>query len=191
MSGSMIIQAMKEAFNCSTLLAYFLTYGSLLRLGKFSSMSLHDFALHNHVEHNASLAHEDAEPGNLYAPTVVNSDMLEKFLKCSASGQYLTAEDIGAYRVHLENSYDKDNAMGFLDQEVSRGEASLILGIFGHQDVGEDKIPLDLLKEFFTEERIPEGWKPSHTLGLIETLQTVAKLRNIMKRLNTVDKKRD
>jgi len=41
-------------------------------------------------------------------------------------------------------------------------------------------MPLDMLREWLAEERLPEGWKPTHTQGLLQTIRTAREIRSLM-----------
>ncbi|TDL18388.1 Cloroperoxidase [Rickenella mellea] len=185
LSGQTIVHALEQGYNCSTPLAYFLTYAGILALGQFVDFSLSDLGRHNRIEHNASLVHGDAGP-NEYAPTRVVDAALERLLGDSRDGRYLTAEDVGEARVRRESVY-KTEIDGF-HAEVARGEMALVLGIFGHHNTdapsdGVDHVPLDIAKTWFKEERLPEGWKPSHRQTLIETVKASTAIRHAMQEL--------
>jgi len=68
-------------------------------------MSLKDLARHGCVEHNASLAHGDANDGKEYAPIRVDESYLKQLLADSKDGVGLTAEDIAKARVRRESDY--------------------------------------------------------------------------------------
>jgi hypothetical protein len=65
--------------------------------------------------------------------------------------------------------------------EIARGEMALALDIFGQQENADCQgVPLDVLREWLAEERLPEGWKPTHAQGLLQTIRTTRKIRNLM-----------
>ena len=47
---------------------------------------------------------------------------------------------------------------------------SMVLDLFGVDgEGGEQEIPVNTLKEWWTYERLPAGWVPTKRLGLIDT----------------------
>jgi hypothetical protein len=57
---------------------------------------------------------------------------------------------------------------------------AIALGLFGQGNADHQGVPLDILREWLTEERLPEGWKPTHTQGLLQTIRTAWEIRNLM-----------
>jgi hypothetical protein len=99
------IEALQEGYNLSYPLAAFLTWGSFILLQQWRKMSLKDLARHNLVEHDASLAHDDATEDREYAPTLVDESYLAQLLADSKDGVGLTAEDVAKARVRRESDY--------------------------------------------------------------------------------------
>jgi hypothetical protein len=64
----------------------------------------------------------------------------------------------------------------WLGQQINRGEL--------FDDCG-DGIPLPLLRTFFGEDRIPQGWKPHREVGLLETLYRASIIRRTCQRLSS------
>ena len=98
------IEGLQEGYNISYPLAAFLTWGSFILLQQWRKISLHDLARHGLVEHDASLAHDDAIYDSEYAPAPVDESYLASLLADSTDGVGLTAEDIAEARVRREDS---------------------------------------------------------------------------------------
>jgi hypothetical protein len=177
LSAPLLIHALQEGYGLSTPFAQFFVHGSIFLLGQVGTFCLKDLARHNRIEHDASLGHGDTKDRDEYAPISPDLSLVKKLLLQSKDGQVLTAEDIARARVDRESECP---ALDGLHAEIARGEMATVLGVFGQGDAKHFGVPLDMLREWFTEERLPEGWKPMHTVGLLHTLRTASELRNLM-----------
>ena len=82
-----LIQALRDVYNLSLPLALFLSLVGFLLCGHgFFRLDLDGLAAHNRIEHDGSLAHGDAAPGQRFAPIPVNKSMLHTFLVYAALG---------------------------------------------------------------------------------------------------------
>ena len=136
------------------------------------SLNLHDLAQHNLIEHDASLVHKDAAPGDKYAPIRCNTMLLNELL----DSDVLTLKQVASRRTELERTAPLDA----VHQEVARGEWALVLDIFGREHGGNS--PSDMLRVWLKENRFPEGWKPSHKQGLRATVSEARNIRGEMKK---------
>lgn len=177
-SGQDFVHALEEGYNCSGPLAYFLSYAGILLLGQYGKLSLEDLARHNRIEHDASLVHLDAGPDDEYAPTEADVPYLDRLLADSHDGMYLTTEDIATARVRREATYKA--GIDTLHQELAKGESALMLGIFGKQEHGPDKVPLNVARTWFRDERLPDGWKPVHKQTFFEMVKESSAIRTAM-----------
>jgi hypothetical protein len=174
-------RALREAYYLTWPLAIFLVAGGYFLIHKLWRLNLNDLALHNGVEHNASLAHDDADLSirPSYAPTKVDVPLLEQFMMDSADGKVMTAVDIARARVRREAGYEP-GAIDAVHQEIARGEFALVLAIFG---MGK-AVPVEHLRVWIQEERFPEGWvKPEKRVGFWQAVQLSGDIRNAMKTL--------
>lgn len=176
LTPKMLLNALQHpnTYHCSAPLARVLVWGGFFLLGKDwkfpKTISLHDLALHNRIEHNASVVHRNTPRGHKYAPVDVDVELLEHFLK----EDWMTIERIARRRVELEVASPLDG----LHSEIARGEWSLVLGIFGKANKG--RINSDILNVWLQENRFVTGWKPSHRQNLIHTVATSFKIREKM-----------
>lgn len=158
---------------------------------QWGSISLQDFARHSCIEHDASLAHRDCREDSEYAPTRAAAKITEKLKEDSSDGVGLTHEDIARARVRREKE-SKECGKVSLDKvhaEIARGEMALVLDLFGEpREDGELEIGLDLLRKWFLEERLPDGWVPQKKLGLFATIRTAGELRTSMQELEKAAK---
>lgn len=166
-----------NTYHCTAPLARVLVWGGFLLLrqnGKIpKSISLFDIALHNRIEHNASVVHRNTPDGEKYAPIDVDVNLLEHFLE----EDWMTIERIARRRVELEVASPLDG----VHSEIARGEWSLVLGIFGKANKG--RINSDILNVWLQENRFVTGWKPSHRQSLIHTVATSFKIRGRMNKV--------
>lgn len=85
---------------------------------------------------------------------------LLKDLISITDGVNVTADDFARFKAHRENgvAYPKP----FL-QKVSRGEPALALAVLTQDG---KQLPVEWLKTWWAEERIPDDFKVNHTAGL-------------------------
>jgi hypothetical protein len=159
-----------------------LVAGGIALLAQLGSFDLNDLARHNRIEHNASLVHDDTKPRDEYAPIGPDSALIKQFFEEVKDGQFVTVEDVARARVWRESQCP---ALNKFQAEIARGEMALALGLFSQpeSDTHKEGIPVDMLRAWFSEERLPDGWKPNHTQGLLETMETSTELRNEMKKI--------
>jgi hypothetical protein len=159
-----------------------LVFGGIALLAQVGPFGLNDLARHNRIEHDASLVHDDTKPRDEYAPIGPNPVLIKQFLEQVKDGQFVTVEDVARARVWRESQCP---ALNKCQAEIAKGEMAIALGLFSQpeSDTHKQGIPVDMLRAWFSEERLPEGWKPTHTQGLLETVETSTQLRNEMKRI--------
>ncbi|THH17364.1 heme-thiolate peroxidase [Bondarzewia mesenterica] len=183
-TASKIMHAVQDGFGISKPLAFVLGYGGQLLLGQAGPFSLGDLARHNRIEHIASLIHHDPKGREEYAPIHPDAGMLETLIDDSHDGMYMTAEDVARARVRREKAYGKDMLDSF-HAEIARGEMAIVLGLFDEGETGgkESHVPLETLRGWMYNERIPEGWTPNHTTGLWETIELSGEIQKLMEKL--------
>ena len=178
------VYALKSGYHLSTIFAWFLTIGGFILLQQFGRISLGDLARHNHIEHDASLVHHNTELEAEYAPCEVDDALVDAL--CSDArpsgdkGLRMNAEDVARARIRREN---ESPVLNFLRAEIARGEMAIALGVFGGKNGSHDGVPIEWLKEWIQYERLPRGWKYTHTQGFLESAKAATDIRNAMKRL--------
>jgi Peroxidase, family 2 len=182
LNASIITHALEEGYGLSDQLANFLVIGGIALLGQVGSFGLNDLARHNRIEHDASLVHDDTKPRDEYAPIPPNPALVKQFFEEVKDGQFVTVEDVARARVWRESQCPVLNRF---QAEIARGEMAIALGLFSQpeSETHRQGIPVDMLRAWFSEERLPDGWKPSHTQGLFETIEASTQLRNEMKKI--------
>ena len=92
----------------------------------------------------------------------------------------MTIEDVARARVWRESQCP---VLNHLHAEIARGEMAIAFGLFSQPDSDKQEIPVDMLRVWLSEERLPDGWKPTHTQGLLETIRTSRQIYNEMKKI--------
>jgi hypothetical protein len=146
-------------------------------------ISLYEFGRHSVIEHHASLVHHDCPKGEQYAPTKIDHTLVEAL--CSdvrptaeevdakkAKGECLEflmdVQDVARARIRREKECRPIN---MLQARIARGEMAIILGVMA-VTVGEKTgVPVDWLRTWIGEEKLPEGWKPNHVEGLWDVIK--------------------
>ncbi len=181
LNGTIITRALEEGYGLSGVLAHVLVTGGIALLAQLGSFGLNDLARHNRIEHNASLVHDDTKDRDEYAPISPNPTLIRQFLEQVKDGQFVTVEDVARARVWRESQCP---GLHQFQAEIARGEMAIALGLFS-QPVSNNKqgIPIDLLRVWFSEERLPDGWRPTHRQGLFETIRMSRQLYDEMKKI--------
>ncbi|KZS87536.1 Cloroperoxidase [Sistotremastrum niveocremeum HHB9708] len=179
-----LIRALTEVFNLSTPLALVLAVGGVLLCGSVAklTLTLHDLALHNRIEHDASLVHDNAHVGDKFAPTPVDPVLVDRLLDEAEAEDELTADFFGKMRARRE-AEALVKPLNFIHANFARGESALILTTLGHARPGDDithrVVSVDAVRDFLGKERFPDGWvKSKETIGLF----TIAKLSGIIRK---------
>jgi Peroxidase, family 2 len=147
-------------------------------------MDLEDLALHNKIEHDASLTHADAAPGGKYAPIDVDNDLLEGLLNVSKDDNYLTLNDLVRVRAARDASLDKP--LSSFHDAIARGEVALTVQLFAN---AEGRILKQFVREWFGEHRFPQGWhKPTTVVGLMSTTRLVNRVGELIKNVVSPNK---
>ena len=144
-------------------------------------LDLDQLALPGAVEHDISLTRRDhaQNQGNCAR----QEDLVNDLLACSTDGKNITREELAAFRRRRIAKQREDNpglTYGPLEHELSCGEISLILGVFGDGK----SAPYEYIAPFLGQERLPvkEGWKKRWwwTLGLIEVKIVATKVKSLI-----------
>ncbi|OCB89647.1 Cloroperoxidase [Sanghuangporus baumii] len=189
-----LVHALRIVYKCSYPFAFVLSIVGFLWCGHLTgsglstrlALDLHDLARHGRIEHDGSLGHADAAPGQKYAPVVPDPERLASLLdaqgprvKGPAGVGALTLLDLA--RVRYLRDAELGRPLDPLHAFITRGEVALILLALGVASSGglEDlAVPHERLEQWFTEERLPDDWEgPSSRIGLRNT----AKVGKIVK----------
>lgn len=189
--AAILIRALEEGYGISRPLAYVLAYGGHFLLRQFGPFQLDDLARHNKIEHNASLIHPDVRGRDEYAPLNSDPAMWKKLVGDVSDGKRLTTLDVAKARVRRETDEMKagKEALDGFHAEIARGEMAIALGMFSNGK--EDGIPMGTLRQWMLEERLPEGWKPTHIQGLLNTVARSREIKGAMEKIKASEEKKE
>ncbi|KZP27906.1 Cloroperoxidase [Athelia psychrophila] len=173
-----IVGALREVYNLSIPFAVLLTIVGILFCGHGLQLDLSDLAVHNKIEHDASFAHGDAMPGAKFAPISVDPKRFRHFLSYAALNKGLFIEDMVKARVDYQQlSKPLDN----LHAQIAQGEVALA---WMTMKDASGKISIDTLKQWWGDERLPEGYqRPAQVVGLLETRNKANAVGSAMKKM--------
>ncbi|KAH8831900.1 Chloroperoxidase, partial [Flagelloscypha sp. PMI_526] len=195
LSSLQIAYGLKACYGLSTGLALFLSFGGvfLIRgpfkfvfLGALHTINRHFDVTFFGVEHDASLVHRDTPRQRPVHPPNLSPS---KFLS-SVKGNSITPEDprlvdhatVAKWRIRREKESPPLDAM---HAEIARGEMGIILGVWDHQDpqTGAHGIPAGWLKNWFKDNRLPDGWSPDHIQELLDVVKRSKAIKAEMEKI--------
>ena len=142
-------------------------------------LDLDKLALHNRIEHDASLVHGDALSGHAEAPIPVDPELLHSFLSHANEKQGLNLDEFARLRVDREARLT--SPLDHLHSEIGTGEAALCWLLLKREN---GQVPLSTLEQWYGEERIPDGWAPpAEGVGLFDARQTANVVANKMEEI--------
>jgi hypothetical protein len=127
-SLSQLVSGLKVAYNLSTPLCYILSLVGLTACGTLRlvgltpswTLDLENLALHNRIEHDASIVHADAAPHAKFAPRDVDPALLKAFIDaCPPDG--MTKQDFVRVRAKRELTLNKP--LNFFRSTLAASEA--------------------------------------------------------------------
>ena len=194
-----IVRGLMACYGLSTPCAMFLSYGGFFLLRKFGRVDLYEIGKHNAIEHNASLVHHDTPEVQTYAPIEIDHSLVDALvsdvkpspaeIKKSADSTakfLMNFEDVARARVRREAECKPVDSV---HAEIARGEMAIILGVWEVKTKDKVGIPVDYLKRWIGEERLPDGWKPDHTQGLLDVIKRSSMIRDAMNKMKESSKK--
>ena len=188
-----IVRGLKACYGLSTFYAMFLSFFGYLGLWKFRRVDLDVFGKHNVLEHNASLVRHDTPEGQTYAPIEIDQSLVNALVSDvkpssaeiqesldSTAKLLMDYEDVARARIRREAECKPVND---LQARIALGEMATVLGVW--EDKTKDKvgISVDYLKQWIGEERLPDGWKPNHTQGLLDVISRISQIKKAMDRM--------
>jgi len=160
-------------------LAALLAIVGIFLCGHALRLDLDKLALHNRIEHDASLVHGDALPGHAEAPIPVDPELLDTFLSHANEKQGLNLDAFAQLRVDREARLT--SPLDHLHSEIGTGEAALCWLLLKKEN---GQVPLSMLEQWYGEERIPDGWvPPAEGVGLFGARQTATEVANKMEEI--------
>jgi len=174
-----LVKGLTTGYGLSFFLATFLSLGGVGLLSQFRRLSLSDLARHNCIEHDASLAHADVrDADDEYASTRVCEPLLKTLCdEGLAMGDALTLEGVASIRFRREKQC---RPLDWVHSEIARGEMAIAIGVLGGKDADKKGLSVNVLHDWLENERLPEGWKPDHTQGMMKTISMTSRVRDRM-----------
>ncbi|KAG1750444.1 Chloroperoxidase [Suillus paluster] len=170
-----LICAVQEVYNLSFILAALLALAGILFCGHAFRLDLDALAIHNKIEHDASLVHANAL-GQQRAPTEVDPELLKSFLSHADPRRGMSLYHLAQVRICREAQLSRP--LDVIHSQIGSGEAALCWLLL-KQDSG--CIPSSTLLQWFGEERLPDNWvRPRHVIGLLNARSKAVEVANIM-----------
>ncbi|KAJ3510274.1 heme-thiolate peroxidase [Coprinellus aureogranulatus] len=202
-SASQIAQGLVDCYGLTKPFSMFLSYTTFLALRHFRPIDLYEIGRHGVVEHNASLIHHNTPPGETYAPIEIDRELLAEFVKDARtevevavetpSGEkqiekqtLITTEDVGRARVRRE----KDSPLDALHAEIARGEVAIIMGVWETKTEKATGTRIDWLERWLGEERLPDGWRPTRAMGLLDTMKRAKAIKKAAEEIRAAERKK-
>eukprot|EP01110_Echinostelium_bisporum_P010270 TRINITY_DN3555_c0_g2_i1.p1 TRINITY_DN3555_c0_g2~~TRINITY_DN3555_c0_g2_i1.p1 ORF type:complete len:172 (+),score=51.40 TRINITY_DN3555_c0_g2_i1:19-534(+) len=137
--------------------------------GSHGTLSLDQLDNHDTIEHDASMTRDDLYFGDNHS---LNKTLLSALIASSSDGgQTISLDDFANYQSVRQNNskaYNPEFTFGGKQQTASAGEPALFLNVFGMQDEsGMWRVPVDSVESVFGNERLPEGWNATNSVGVL------------------------
>ncbi|EJD42429.1 heme-thiolate peroxidase [Auricularia subglabra TFB-10046 SS5] len=161
-------RALRAGYNLSWPLAFLLSFGTALLIGRgaLRRFSLADLAAHNVIEHDGSLSRADAT--GPVAPTQPDAARMASLL---GDGETLGLDDLAKVRAARDAELlALGKPLSGVHTRIARGEVALAYAMFA--DAASGKVPVELFRTWFGGDRLPYelGWTPPATpQGLLAT----------------------
>ncbi|EKM76068.1 hypothetical protein AGABI1DRAFT_79044 [Agaricus bisporus var. burnettii JB137-S8] len=188
-----IHRGLKACYGLSTPLALFLSYVGFAMLRRARPIDLYQIGKHNVIEHDASLVHHDTPGGEEYAPIKIDEALVEELIEDVSGGHeaakseeptpqssLMDAVDVARSRVRREKL---SKPLDPVHAEIARGEMAIILGVWEQKSKDKVGVPVDWMKRWLGHERLPDGWRPDHTEGLLDVIRRAKEMRAVMERM--------
>ncbi|KAG2112612.1 Chloroperoxidase [Suillus discolor] len=147
--------------------AALLALAGILLCGHAFRLDLDALAIHNKIEHDASLQR---------APTEVDPNLLKSFLSHADPQRGMSLYDLAQVRISREAQLA--HPLDLIHSKIGAAEAALCWLLL-KQDTG--RIPSSVLSQWYGEERLPDNWaRPRHVIGLLDARAKAMEVANIM-----------
>lgn len=169
-----LIKALCTVYGLSTPLAAGLVGTAILLCGNISSLDT--LAIHGTLEHDASLVHADALPGEKLAPIIPDPGLVEQFFSANPHG--FTVESFAQAR---NERVKATKSLPFVREEISRTESAMAFLL--HRN-SEGVAPVEAMRQWLVEERLPDSYSgPLVPLGVISVMLASWKIGKAMNML--------
>jgi len=155
--------------------------GSKTSEGAKAPIDLESFALHNKIEHDASLGHADAKPGEKFAPVESDPELVQDLISRSADGEFLRIADFAQVRVERENAASANGGgVNVFYVFTAQAEVAFLLSMFGDGD----QITISRFESLLGQSKLPEDYPgPTKVTGVPQVGEAVAKLSTEMAKI--------
>ncbi|KAF9468363.1 Chloroperoxidase [Collybia nuda] len=172
-----LVGALQRVYNISFTLAFLLSFVAVLYCGHGLRVDLGDLCKHNKIEHNASLAHDDCPEGKEFASNAPSRKLLQSLVGYATCGHGLGLNDFARARVDRESRLK--TPLDEIHSQIATGESALTWLVMKDQ---RGEVPINLVKEWYGEERIPHGWvPPAKPIGLFSAHGVASMIAKEMK----------
>lgn len=202
-SAGQIVDGLVDCYGLTRGFARFLSYTTFIVLRHFRRINLYEIGKHGVVEHDASLVHHNTPPGEKYAPIDIDRELLAEFVKEARTEvevevenidgkresqklTLLTPEDVGRARVRRE----KDSPLDAIHAEIARGEVAIIMAVWETKTEKVTGTRIDWLERWLGEERLPDGWRPTKSVGLLDTKRYGTPIKKAADAIREAEKKK-
>ncbi|KAF9447324.1 hypothetical protein P691DRAFT_802600 [Macrolepiota fuliginosa MF-IS2] len=196
LSAFHIVRGLKACYGLSTPLALFLSYVGFAILKRVRPIDLYHIGKHGAVEHDASLAHHNTPMGHKYAPIEIDHTLVTELINDAKytqdgapnaeAGKLMSAVDVARARVRREKL---SKPLDGVHAEIARGEMAIILGVWETKSNDKVGVPSEWLQRWIGHEKLPEGWKPTHKQGLLDTVKRAKAIRAAMEEMRSAEAK--
>lgn len=157
-------------------------------LKRIRPINLYDIGKHNAIEHDASLVHHDTPQGEAFAPTQIDQTLVAELIndvkptntqsaETAEQQPLMNAIDVARARIRRERG---SKPLDKVHAEIARGEMAIILGVWETKSKDKVGVPAEWMRRWIGHEKLPEGWKPTHTQGLLDTVKRAKAIRAAM-----------
>lgn len=100
----------------------------------------------------------------------------------------LGLEDIARARVRREK---EAGPLGRLQARIARGEIAIAFGVFATTIGDKVGIPADFLRTWILDERLPDGWKPTHKTGYFDMFRGGDQIKQFVEKTRAAEESAD
>ncbi len=105
--------------------------------------------------------------------------------KGEEAASLLGLEDIARARVRRER---EAGPLGMFQARLARGEIALAFGVFATTLGDKMGIPADFLRTWIMDERLPDGWKPTHKTGYYDMVTRGDQIKRLMEKIRAEER---
>jgi len=163
-------------------------------LKRVRPIDLNKIGKHNAIEHDASLVHLDTPKGHDFAPIDIDQNLVDDLMNdvehekedINDAGSLMSFNDVARARIRREKDC---RPIDGVHQEIARGEMAIILGVWETASKGKVGVPTEWVRRWIGHEMLPDGWRPTHKQGLLNTIQRSKAIRTAMEEMRWATEK--